>query len=242
MSFSPTVSHLHSSTSHRSTPHSSTPHRQYARPNHRLRRNTLSTQVLPVPIQSQAFKRHETISFVHYSLWRIHSGYVRTLTWSPEGDCVPLGFWGAGDVISHSAAQASPYSAECLTAVEAECLNVSQPLPRDTILNQIRQSNSLLRIVHCRDSERRILQFLCWLAEHFGSVRSEGIQVLLRLTHQEIAESVGTTRVTVSRLLKSLERKGYITWKTNQKMVFQETFNQFHLNAHSSNDLTDLRL
>ena len=192
----------------------------------------LSPQVSPTSAQTKTFKRHDNISFVHHSLWRIHSGYVRTLTWSSEGECVPLGFWGEGDVVGYPIAQMRPYEAECLTMVEAEYLSVNQPLSREMVIRQIRQSNSLLRIVHCRDSERRILQFLCWLADRFGATQPDGIQILLRLTHQEIAETVGATRVTVSRLLKSLEQKGHIVWKTGQKMVLQETFNQFHLNAY----------
>lgn len=34
----------------------------------------------------------------------------------------------------------------------------------------------------------------------------------LRLTHQEIAEVLGTTRVTVTRLLNQFEKKGIIGW------------------------------
>lgn len=182
-------------------------------------------------VRSISFKRHERLSFVHHSLWRIHSGYVRSLTWNAEGEFVPLGFWGAGDVVGYPLAQTSPYEAECVTAVTAEYLSVSHPLSREMVLGQIRQSNSLLRIVHCRNSEQRILQFLCWIAEHFGEETANGIQISLRLTHQEIAESIGTTRVTVTRLIKSLEKKKQIIWTPQEKLVFRQTFEQCYVRS-----------
>jgi len=184
-----------------------------------------------VPTNRISFKRHDNISFINHSLWRIHSGYVRSLTWNAEGECVPLGFWSAGDVVGYSLAQTYPYGAECLTTVEAEYLDVSHPLSREMVLRQIRQSNSLLRIAHCRDSEQRVLQFVCWLAEYFGTASATGIQIVLRLTHQEIADAIGTTRVTVTRLLKSLEQKGHIVWKTQEKMVFRKTFEQCYVRS-----------
>jgi len=176
-----------------------------------------------------SFKRHDRLSFVHHSLWRIQSGYIRTLTLNPEGEYVPLGFWSVDDIVGYPIAQTYPYEAECLTTVEAEYLNVNYPLSREMVIGQIRQSHSLLRIVHCRDSEQRILQFVCWLAERFGKTTAEGVEIALKLTHQEIAESIGTTRVTVTRLLKSLEQKGHIVWKARQKMVFKEAFKHFYV-------------
>lgn len=185
----------------------------------------------PMTAKLISFKRHNHISFVNHSLWRIHSGYVRTLTWNTEGECVPLGFWSTGDIVGYPLAQTYPCEAECLTSVEAEYLSMNHPLSRDMVLNQVRQSNSLLRIAHCRGSEQRVLQFVCWLAEYFGTATAKGIQIALRLTHQEIAESIGTTRVTVTRLLKSLERKGHIVWKPNEKLVFRKTFEQCYVRS-----------
>lgn len=184
------------------------------------------------PVHVVSFKRNEQLSFTHYSLWRIQCGYIRTLTWNDEGESVPLGFWSAGDIIGLPIAQTYPYVAKCLTAVKAEPLNVSYPLSREMVLSQIRQSNSLLRIAHCRNSEQRILQFVCWLAANFGQPHHKGIQITLRLTHQEIAESVGTTRVTVTRLLKSLEKKGQIVWQTHEKSVHRTTFEQCYALAN----------
>ncbi|WP_121971276.1 Crp/Fnr family transcriptional regulator [Leptolyngbya sp. BC1307] len=174
------------------------------------------------------FKRHENLHCCYEGgLWRIQEGYVRSLTWSAEGESVPLGFWSKGDILGCALAQMHPYEAQCLTAVTAEYLGSDYCCSQAVILAQIRQSNDLLRIAHCRQSERRLLQFICWLASTFGEPTSAGRHILLKLTHQEIAESIGATRVTVTRLLKALERNGKISWTPHEKMVYRKTFEEF---------------
>jgi CRP-like cAMP-binding protein len=173
------------------------------------------------------FKRHEPLHFRSHGLWRIHSGYVRTLTWNVEGESVPLGFWTAGDVVGQAIAQTHPYETKCLSAVEAEYLGAQHSPAQASMIAQVRQSHDLLRIAHCRQAELRLLQFVCWLAQRFGRLGAEGYSVEITLTHQEIAESIGITRVTVTRLLKSLAREGKLKWTSREKLVYPKTFRQF---------------
>lgn len=183
------------------------------------------------------FKRHDLLHFRDSGLWRIQSGYVRTLTWNAEGEFIPLGFWQKGDVIGCAIAQTNPYKAQCLTPVVAEYLGSRYAFSKCDVLAQVRQSNELLQISHCRSAETRLLSFLCWAAQRFGQ-RSTDVNKaagdcqincyrnLPKLTHQEIGESIGITRVTVTRLLKGLEREGLIRWNTQEKVVFQKAFEQ----------------
>lgn len=138
------------------------------------------------------FKRHENLCFRSGGLWRIQQGYVRSLTWSFEGDPVPLGFWGAGDIVGYAINPSHPYETQCLTSVTAEYLGSPYSFSQETALAYVRQSNDLLRITHCRQTEARLLLFLCWLAHRFGERVAEGCQIQLKLTHQEIADSIGS--------------------------------------------------
>lgn len=175
------------------------------------------------------FKRQDQLDFVNHRLWRIHTGYIRTLTWNSEGEPVPLGFWQKGDVVGSAIVQAYPYHAECLSPVVAEHLTIGhQPSPA-MVAKQIQQSNQLLQIAYCRQAKQRLLQFICWIAADFGQSVPKGRLLNLRLTHQKIAESIGITRVTVTRLLKELEKKGEIMWTTNERLVYQSTFQQYYL-------------
>lgn len=171
------------------------------------------------------FKRHESLASNHHGLWRIHSGYVRTLTWDSEGEFVPLGFWQEKDVVGYAIAQTDPYKAQCLSNVTAEYLGNTSPFSRNMLLSQIRQSNELLQISHCSNAEQRLRLFICWIAKRFGRPLDKGDYISqIKLTHQEISESIGMTRVTVTRLLKALEREHKIKWGTREKIVYKRAF------------------
>jgi CRP-like cAMP-binding protein len=66
--------------------------------------------------------------------------------------------------------------------------------------------------LHDVRAQTRLLRFLNWLAERFGDRVEGGRLIRVRLTHQEIAESIGATRVTITRELSELERQGKIRW------------------------------
>ena len=191
--------------------------------------SSLNGETQPLPVRLVSFKRQEQLNVVNHSLWKIHKGYIRTLTCDSQGDPVPIGFWTVGDIVGYSIAQTYPYIAQCVTAVEAEYLDVGYKLSRETLLLQVRQSHMLLRIAHCKHAEQRLLQLICWLAERFGHPVENGRRINLKLTHQEIAESIGITRVTVTRLLKTLERKGHIVWNSYERLVSQATFEQCYV-------------
>lgn len=177
------------------------------------------------------FNRREQLPLRTCGGWHIQSGAVRSLTWNPNGDLVPLGFWGVSSLVGYPLMPAYPYEIQCLNSVEASFIEAEgiEHLARSMVLAQARQAGELLRISHCRHVESRLLQFICWLAEDFGQSTPEGQLLLLKLTHQEIAESIGATRVTVTRFLKRLEAQGKICWSGQEKRVHQKTFESIRL-------------
>jgi CRP-like cAMP-binding protein len=142
-------------------------------------------------------------------LWRIERGAVRTLTWSEDGTFITLGYWGVGDLIGYPLSRVKPYQIECLTSVEVTILP-----PHlwheyfDALLSHIQQAEELLSIVHRKPISLRLWQFLVWLSEKFGRDLEQGRLIELNITHQEMAEVLNTTRVTVTRLLQQFEDEG----------------------------------
>ena len=157
--------------------------------------------------------------------WKIHSGYIRTLTWSLDGECVSLGFWRPGEVIGAAIVQVHPYEAQCLSDVTVEYLGSHYRFSKEMVLAQVAQSNSLLRIVHCSQVEQRLLLFLIWLAQRLGKATPQGYLIEPKLTHKDIAESIGSTRVTVTRLIKVLERAGRISWHSRERVIYHNATN-----------------
>ncbi|MEM9512995.1 MAG: helix-turn-helix domain-containing protein, partial [Cyanobacteria bacterium P01_E01_bin.48] len=62
-----------------------------------------------------------------------------------------------------------------------------------------------------RDMGSRLVSFLLILCRDFGMPSSTGVTIDLRLSHQEIAEAIGSTRVTITRLLGDLRKHEFIS-------------------------------
>ncbi len=56
----------------------------------------------------------------------------------------------------------------------------------------------------------RLLGYLYLMVDEFGEVSAQGQSLPFTLTHAQIASSIGTTRVTVTKLLKELRQDGLI--------------------------------
>ncbi len=80
----------------------------------------------------------------------------------------------------------------------------------DAILLHIQQTEELLNIIHRKPIPLRLWQFLVWLSQKFGRDVDQGKLIDLRLTHQELAEAIAVTRVSVTRLLQQFELEGVL--------------------------------
>jgi CRP-like cAMP-binding protein len=74
----------------------------------------------------------------------------------------------------------------------------------------LQQAEILITLLNKNQIEERLLRFLAFLAREFGKESPEGIRVDIRLTHQQIANIVGTTRTTVTRLLGGLKKASFL--------------------------------
>jgi CRP-like cAMP-binding protein len=173
--------------------------------------------------QPRLFDRRMQLPLSSDQLWQIESGVVRTYTWTENGDLITLGIWGSGDVVGSALASSEPYQAECLTKVSAVLV------PRnlwyqftDALIRQIRMTKELIEIIRYGNAEVSFLRLLTWLAVRFGHASDQGWQIDLRLTHQELAEISGFTRVTVTRLLRTFEEQGLIQRSQRQILVLPE--------------------
>lgn len=140
--------------------------------------------------------------------WQIESGFVRTLSYLEDGTIVPLGIWRAGDIVGVSR---SNQQIECLTNVEvlpATIVDVQQL--NETLFAHLQQTEELMIIRSVRRIEPALIKLLGWLANRFGRKLDRGQLLELRLTHQDLAELLGATRVTITRSLQQLEQQGLI--------------------------------
>ena len=77
--------------------------------------------------------------------------------------------------------------------------------------SRILQTEMMIETLAHRDMESRLVSFLLILCRDFGIPSEDGVTVDLKLSHQAIAEAIGSTRVTVTRLLGDLRDRKMIS-------------------------------
>jgi global nitrogen regulator NtcA len=77
--------------------------------------------------------------------------------------------------------------------------------------SRILQTEMMIETLAHRDMGSRLVSFLLILCRDFGLPSNEGITIDLKLSHQAIAEAIGSTRVTVTRLLGDLREDRMIS-------------------------------
>ncbi|MDJ0554252.1 MAG: global nitrogen regulator NtcA [Microcoleaceae cyanobacterium MO_207.B10] len=77
--------------------------------------------------------------------------------------------------------------------------------------SRILQTEMMIETLAHRDMGSRLVSFLLILCRDFGMPSKDGITIDLKLSHQAIAEAIGSTRVTVTRLLGDLRQDQMIS-------------------------------
>ena len=114
------------------------------------------------------------------------------------------------------------YHAVAFTRVEmvtAPATSVRNAIEADTTVglrllqglsSRILQTETMIETLTHRDMSSRLVSFLLVLCRDFGVPDELGITIDLRLSHQAIAEAIGSTRVTITRLLGDLRQSGLV--------------------------------
>ena len=168
------------------------------------------------------------------TLFVIARGQVKVSIVSEDGREVILSILSQGDFFGEmSLLDGHPRSANVTTMSETELLMVRRPdflrLIQSTpqiavkllavLASRLRKTDRKIEGLALSDVPGRITQTLLQLAEEQGSPTPEGILIKNRPTHQDLANMSGTTRETVSRVLKRLENQGYLASKGKDLLI-----------------------
>ena len=144
-------------------------------------------------------------------LWLIKQGVVKTRTWDEEGNAIILGYWGQDDLAGHALSRIDPYEIECLTQVEAAGIPCQDwHYFSHKIVGHYQDTEELLCIYRQKNLYKRTMRILIYLAQKFGIEIEQGQLIQLSLTHQELAEFIGASRVCVTRMINRLEQEKLI--------------------------------
>ena len=173
-------------------------------------------------LEQQTFKSGESIALEPDSCWLVKQGIVKASTRTESGKSITFGYWSENDLLGTPLSAAYLYQVKCLTTVVAHKI----PLDRtskfiDEIQAQIRQTEEILYILHAEKADRRLRQILIWLSHKFGCDIAAGRLIQLRLTHQDLAELIGATRVTITKLVNKLEQEGFLSRPRRNRIVIR---------------------
>jgi CRP-like cAMP-binding protein len=169
----------------------------------------------------------QEIEMLPHQIWVICRGVVQLGTLYDSGDEALLGLAGPSMPFGLPLTLIRPYQAIALTDVDLMCLTEAEvyqlPILAQGIFRQLtrrlRQTEGLLAMIGHRRIEDRLRHFLLLLQQEIGSPEGSGTRLTLRLTHQQLANAIGTTRVTVTRLLSQLREEGWLTIDKQRHIV-----------------------
>jgi CRP-like cAMP-binding protein len=174
------------------------------------------------------------------AMFMILDGRIKVTILGDDGREIILSVLAPGDFFGEMALlDNEPRSATAIAAEETELLllhrtefqgvlaqnsSISTALIR--VLNQrLRRANHQISTLALLDVYGRVARVLLDMAREEGRRLKDGSIAFRRATHQEIANRIGTTRETVTRMLKDLERQGLIHID-GREIVLEPNFEQ----------------
>jgi CRP/FNR family transcriptional regulator, cyclic AMP receptor protein len=157
-------------------------------------------------------------------IYLVKTGRVKISTFSPEGKEQILALLERGDVFGELA----PAMAPVPTQVEAfdHCIvcTLHRPLFEEilrhspevgvrvirVLARRLRAAEQEIEDLALRNVPGRLAALLLRLGEEYGEPHDQGIRLSLRLTHQDVAHMVGSTRETVTTLINRFREEGLI--------------------------------
>jgi CRP/FNR family transcriptional regulator, cyclic AMP receptor protein len=155
----------------------------------------------------------------------ILEGRIKVTILGDDGREVILSLLGPGDFFGEMALlDHEPRSATAIAVEESELLSLHrndfQTVLTDNrsivtglikvLTARLRRANHQISTLALLDVYGRVARVIVDMAREEGKRLKDGRVAFRRATHQEIANRIGTTRETVTRMLKDLERQGLI--------------------------------
>jgi CRP/FNR family cyclic AMP-dependent transcriptional regulator len=159
------------------------------------------------------------------TLYLMLSGKVKAVLYGEDGREIVLSVMKKGEIFGEMALfDGEPRSANIEVVDDAECFIMhgadfleymkAHPTVAINFLShlsrRLREADKKIGGLALLDVCGRIAHTLLNIANAGGSVKKDGIVAIERLTHEEIASMIGSSREVVSRALKKMTSEGYV--------------------------------
>jgi len=198
-------------------------------------------------IQRRSYKKNNMILMEEDfgdTLFILSRGSVKITRLSDEGREVILSILGEGDFFgemsifdgeSRSANVIALEDTEVLILKRGDFLDLLEKHPKIAIVllqelaTRLRKSDQQIEGLSLSDAENRIAITLIRLAEELGVIKMGEVVIENLPYQQDIANMAGTSRETVSRMLKLIEEKGFVRKKGRRLTIpnYEEFLSHF---------------
>lgn len=175
------------------------------------------------------YAKGEGIPLVSQGVWQVCQGIVQLSTLCQNGEEVWLGWAESSMFFGQWFSLLPSYQATAITDVHLIWFSLTEIntsgrlsqmiLPQ--MVRRMRQTEALLAISGQRRVEDRLQQLLLLMKQEMGQPVAEGTRLGMRLTHQNLANAIGTTRVTVTRLLSKLKSEDAIAFDRDRHIIIK---------------------
>ncbi|MGB9682107.1 MAG: Crp/Fnr family transcriptional regulator [bacterium] len=187
--------------------------------------------------KEKRYKKGEIIYYqgdISYTLDIIKKGKLKVTIMTEEGKEKILAILSEGDIIGEiSLIDNRPRSATVEALEDCSLLSIKKEDFGKFLLEYPKISIEIARILseRLRDADRsieeltfydvrtRIISLLISLGERYGKPISNGIEIHIRFTHQELADLVGSSRETITRVLGELQENKIIRIEKDKILI-----------------------
>lgn len=177
--------------------------------------------------QLQPYRSGQAIRMLPDEVLIVCRGIVQLGTLYDSGDEALLGLACPSMPFGLPLSVIRPYHAFALIDVDVMRLRLAE-IEQSPVLAQglfrhltrrLQQTEAVLAMVGYRRVEDRLRHLLFLLKQEVGQPIANGTRLSVRLTHQQLANAIGTTRVTVTRLLSQLQEEGWLIVDSSRHIV-----------------------
>jgi CRP-like cAMP-binding protein len=165
-------------------------------------------------------------------------GKLRLYNLLPNGRCITISILGPGDVFLQWRAESGSLSCLCAEALQASRvisaseadmteIVVAQPAAAVDVIasfaRRLTESQVLIEDLLNNSVNLRLYRTLLELSKQFGRQDGPALVIDFPLTHQRLADMIGSNRVTVTRKLHDLQERHIIETRKNATIALFDT-------------------
>ena len=177
-----------------------------------------------------------TVGDERETVYFIEKGQIKLVTVSEEGRECMLEIHGAGDVFGELCLSGLGGRLETATAMEDSflkeipCRNFLERLKRDSLLEgfvrylavRVADQQQVIANLVTVDSEQRLGKTLLQIAKKLGKKDPRSIRIEVKISHEELATMVGTTRPRISVFMQRFRNLELIEYNTEHHLIIKE--------------------